>query len=62
MGIAHKTMACGTLLDVCRARCASVRVVDRGPYVGGREVDLTAATAQAIGFSGVGLVRLRIAR
>jgi rare lipoprotein A (peptidoglycan hydrolase) len=62
MGVAHKTMACGTPLDVCRVRCVSVRVVDRGPYVGGREVDLTMATAQAIGFSGVGLVRLRVVR
>lgn len=59
MGIAHKALACGTLLDICRRRCATVRVVDRGPYVGGREVDLTMATAAAIGFSGVGLVRLR---
>lgn len=62
LGIAHKTMACGTLLDICDARCVSVRVVDRGPYVAGREVDLTMATAAAIGFSGVGLVRLRVAR
>lgn len=62
LGIAHKTMACGTLLDICDARCVSVRVVDRGPYVAGREVDLTMATAAAIGFSGVGLVRLRVTR
>lgn len=62
LGVAHKTMPCGTLLDICDARCVSVRVVDRGPYVAGREVDLTMATAAAIGFSGVGLVRLRVSR
>lgn len=60
MGIAHKTLPCGTRVDVCARDCASVSVVDRGPYVGGREVDLTAATAQAIGFGGVGTIRLRV--
>lgn len=60
MGIAHKALACGTKVDVCARACASVSVVDRGPYVGGREVDLTAATAQAIGFGGVGTIRLRV--
>jgi rare lipoprotein A len=29
-------------------------VIDRGPYVGGREYDLTAATAQRLGFYGHG--------
>jgi rare lipoprotein A (peptidoglycan hydrolase) len=31
-----------------------VRVVDRGPYVGGREFDLTSATRQRLHFGGVG--------
>jgi rare lipoprotein A len=31
-----------------------VRVIDRGPYVGGREYDLTAATAARLGFRGHG--------
>jgi rare lipoprotein A (peptidoglycan hydrolase) len=31
-----------------------VRVIDRGPYVAGREYDLTEATARALGFEGVG--------
>jgi rare lipoprotein A (peptidoglycan hydrolase) len=60
LGVAHKALACGTLIDVCARRCLSVRVVDRGPYVAGREVDLTMATAAAIGFSGVGAIRLRV--
>jgi rare lipoprotein A (peptidoglycan hydrolase) len=37
-------------------RTVRVRVVDRGPYVGGREFDLTAATKQRLGFSGVGTI------
>jgi rare lipoprotein A (peptidoglycan hydrolase) len=32
-----------------------VRVVDRGPYVEGREFDLTYATAKDIGFLSVGV-------
>jgi rare lipoprotein A len=35
-------------------RVLRVRVVDRGPYVGGREFDLTAATRERLQFSGVG--------
>jgi len=33
-----------------------VPVIDRGPYVGGREWDLTGATARRLGFGGVGVV------
>ena len=38
------------------ARIIRARVVDRGPYVGGREFDLTSATRQRLHFSGVGVV------
>jgi rare lipoprotein A (peptidoglycan hydrolase) len=31
-------------------------VVDRGPYAGNREFDLTAATRARLGFSGTGSV------
>ena len=34
-----------------------VRVIDRGPYVGGREYDLTATTARKLGFSGHGPIQ-----
>lgn len=60
LGVAHKTLGCGTRVHVCVRRCATVAVVDRGPYVGDREFDLTAATAQAVGFSGVGTIRVRV--
>jgi rare lipoprotein A (peptidoglycan hydrolase) len=33
-----------------------VRVIDRGPYVGGREYDLTEATAQRLRFRGHGAI------
>ena len=38
-------------------RVLRVRVIDRGPYVGGREYDLTAATARKLGFSGHGPIQ-----
>ena len=34
----------------------TVPVIDRGPFTGGREYDLTAATKQALGFPDVGTV------
>ena len=57
IGVAHKTLPCGSKLTLRhRGRSVRVRVIDRGPYVGGREYDLTSATAQRIGFSGHGAI------
>lgn len=56
-GVAHKTMPCGTRLKLrYGSRTVSVRVVDRGPYVGGREFDLTQATKNDLGFGSTGTV------
>ena len=55
LGVAHKSLPCGSRVTLRhRGRSIRVRVIDRGPYVGGREYDLTQATAQRIGFSGHG--------
>ena len=55
MGVANKTLPCGTLVTLrYDGRTVRVPVVDRGPYVAGREFDLTEATKQALGFGGVG--------
>jgi rare lipoprotein A (peptidoglycan hydrolase) len=57
LGVAHKSLPCGTMVTLKRGRHSlRVPVIDRGPYVGGREYDLTAATAQRLGFSGHGAV------
>lgn len=57
MGVANKTLPCGTLVTLrYGGREVSVPVVDRGPYVAGREFDLTEATKRALGFEGVGMV------
>lgn len=57
LGVANKTLPCGTLVTLRYGdRTIRVPVVDRGPYVPGREFDLTEATAQSLGFAGVGEV------
>jgi len=55
LGVAHKTLPCGSRVTLRRGnRVVRVKVVDRGPYVGGREFDLTAATRARLRFGGVG--------
>ena len=57
VGVANKTLPCGTKVTVrYRGRSVRVPVVDRGPYVAGREFDLTSATKQRLGFQGHGYV------
>jgi hypothetical protein len=56
-GVAHKSLPCGTKVTLrYRGRTVRVPVVDRGPYVGMREFDLTAATKHALGFGSTGTV------
>lgn len=50
LGLAHRTLPCGTLVWLShRDRSVVVAVIDRGPYVDGREFDLSAATRAALG-------------
>jgi peptidoglycan lytic transglycosylase len=57
LGVAHKTLPCGTKVTLrYGGRSVTVPVVDRGPYVGGREFDLTGATKQRLGFGSTGTV------
>ena len=59
LGVAHKSLPCGTMVTFKRGRReVRVPVIDRGPYVGGREYDLTAATAQKLGFHGHGPIQV----
>ena len=63
LGVAHKTAPCGTLITFDYAgRSLTVPVIDRGPYVAGREWDLTGATAAALGFPGLGRIEWSLAR
>jgi rare lipoprotein A (peptidoglycan hydrolase) len=57
LGVAHKSLPCGTKVTLhYKGRTVRVPVVDRGPYVGGREFDLTAATKARLGFGSTGTV------
>jgi rare lipoprotein A len=57
LGVANKSLPCGAKLTLRHGRhTVRVRVIDRGPYVAGREFDLTAATAQRLHFHGPGAV------
>lgn len=54
MTCAHKTLPLGTLLAVSRGdRHVIVVVTDRGPYIPGRDIDLSRAASSALGFDGV---------
>jgi rare lipoprotein A (peptidoglycan hydrolase) len=52
VGVANRTLACGTLVKVTyRGHSLTVPVLDRGPYGHGADWDLTAGAAQALGIT-----------
>lgn len=51
---AHKTLPFGTKLKVIyKGRSVIVRINDRGPFIKGRQLDLSRAAARQIGCGGV---------
>ena len=64
---AHRTLPFGTVLDVTNPKTQQtvrVRVNDRGPFIGGRIIDLSYAAAQRIGLiePGIGEVVIALVR
>lgn len=58
MTAAHRTLPFGTRVRVTRTdngRSVIVRINDRGPYGGGRIIDVSVAAAQALGMTGRGV-------
>lgn len=52
MGVAHRSLPCGTLVtfrNPANGRTITVPVIDRGPYVAGRNWDLSGAACLALG-------------
>ena len=50
MGVAHRTLPCGTPVEIAfNGQTVTVPVIDRGPFTNGARYDLTSATAQALG-------------
>jgi rare lipoprotein A len=60
---AHRTLPFGTLVHVDNqknGRYAVVRITDRGPFIGGRIIDISQVAACALGISGLTRVCLNI--
>lgn len=60
---AHKSMSFGTLLKITNpknGRSVIVRINDRGPYVEGRDLDLSKGAAIELGILRRGVARLKI--
>lgn len=61
LGVANKTLPCGTQVTfLYGGRAIRVPVIDRGPYIRGRQWDLTGATAEALHFPGLGAIEWRL--
>ena len=58
MTAAHRRLPFGTRVRVCHSRCVIVRINDRGPFVRGRDIDLSPAAARAIGVGSTGHVTI----
>jgi len=57
LGVANKTLPCGSKVTLrYHGQTVTVPVIDRGPYAGNREYDLTAATKAKLGFPSTGTV------
>ncbi len=60
-GVAHKTLPCGTMLTLSYStKTITVPVVDRGPYIAGRELDLSPRVKAALGCTDLCTVLMRI--
>jgi rare lipoprotein A len=60
---AHRTLPFGTHVRVTNlnnGRTATVVIVDRGPFIGGRIIDVSTPTADALGFRQAGIARVKI--
>ena len=60
---AHKTMPFGTFLKVTNLKNGKsiiVRINDRGPYIEGRDLDLSKGTAMALGMIKRGVIKVKV--
>ncbi len=62
---AHKTLPLGARVKVVNldnGRSAILKIVDRGPFIRGRVIDVSPAAASALGFRQAGHAHVRIER
>lgn len=60
---AHKALPCGAKVKVTNTKTGAsvvVMIIDRGPFVPGRVIDLSPAAAGALGFKGLAPVTLEV--
>lgn len=65
MTAAHRSLPCGSKIkvtNIANGRSAVVTIVDRGPFVRGRIVDVSRGVARHIGLIQRGVGRVRVAR
>jgi peptidoglycan lytic transglycosylase len=63
MTAAHRTLPFGTFVRVTNlgnGKSVDVRIIDRGPFVAGRIIDLSHAAAEAIDMIGPGVAQVRV--
>jgi rare lipoprotein A (peptidoglycan hydrolase) len=62
IGVAHRTLPCGTTVKFgYRGRYLVTKVIDRGPFSQGHAWDLTNGARRILGFEGSNLVRYAVA-
>lgn len=60
---AHKEMPFGTFLRITNqknSKSVVVRINDRGPYIEGRDLDLSMGTALALGMISRGVIKIKV--
>lgn len=60
---AHRTLTFGSIVRVTNKNnglSVTVRIIDRGPFISGRIIDLSLAAAKAINMVGTGIAPVRI--
>jgi hypothetical protein len=60
---AHRTLPFGTVVQIdnlSNGRSALLKVVDRGPYIGGRVIDISLRAAREIGLLKHGVLNVRV--
>jgi rare lipoprotein A (peptidoglycan hydrolase) len=63
LGVAHLSLPCGTALTLSYgSRSLTVPVIDRGPYIAGRTLDLSNATKIALGCTDLCTLRMQLGR
>jgi peptidoglycan lytic transglycosylase len=63
MTAAHRTLPFGTLVRVTNlgnGKSVDLRIIDRGPFIDGRIIDISHAAAQAIDMIGPGVAQVRM--